>query len=453
MTSPQDLNTRGMIKAFEGDRLLHAGDYQGAIKACTEAIRLSPGNMGVRRTLANAYLKLVTEKEVQADLATGNARLNPPPPKKATPESRPVSAETRNRGWWPTQITIALRSLAENPAASKFAFMGKNIWKVGDEQKTAYRYLFGRVQGGILEFHRGPNDRAELTKHGIESRLSDLEQGGWRTPVKTFSTENRALASAWVDQYFLGGPYQGDYQLQTYISKYQDDRWRRDFSRVWDYGGKVAMGLLVLFVGWAIAQVVFLGWQGSPSSTAELMFVHREPGYVAFLALHAFAGFLALIMLLLEVRHVGFMSWHGLGKELHQGDQELGATLGAILMVALVLMFLIPLPISSLSPQYEVFVDMPSEEVVRRDTHLLPFGESQNNISFGSLMEIQIMKVIDFHGEENNQREQHYRLNVVTKNGEHIEIGWSGHDDSSHRKIFSLAQDISDGSGAPLNEQ
>ncbi len=45
-------------KALEGAQLLAAGDYQGAIAACNEAIKLYPGSVGAHRTLVEAYRRL-----------------------------------------------------------------------------------------------------------------------------------------------------------------------------------------------------------------------------------------------------------------------------------------------------------------------------------------------------------------------------------------------------------
>ena len=56
MSNTQDSETeRGAVKkAWEGARLLAAGDYERAIAACDEAIRLSPGSIGAMRTRAQA---------------------------------------------------------------------------------------------------------------------------------------------------------------------------------------------------------------------------------------------------------------------------------------------------------------------------------------------------------------------------------------------------------------
>ena len=69
MSSPRESETqRDAMKANQGRRLLDAGDYEGAITACTEAIELEPGSIGARRTRAEAYRRLGREKEAEADL-------------------------------------------------------------------------------------------------------------------------------------------------------------------------------------------------------------------------------------------------------------------------------------------------------------------------------------------------------------------------------------------------
>ena len=71
MSSPQDSETKGAAieKALEGARLLSAGDYKGAIAACTEAIEFYPGSLGAYRTRAEAYKRWGREREAEADLS------------------------------------------------------------------------------------------------------------------------------------------------------------------------------------------------------------------------------------------------------------------------------------------------------------------------------------------------------------------------------------------------
>ena len=57
MSSPRDPETKRVAKdkVDEGMRLLAAGDYEGAIAACAEAIELEPMIRDAHRTLAEAY--------------------------------------------------------------------------------------------------------------------------------------------------------------------------------------------------------------------------------------------------------------------------------------------------------------------------------------------------------------------------------------------------------------
>ena len=65
MSSPweSEMHRTAWVKAQEGNRLLGARDYWGAITACTEAIELNPGSIGARRTRAEAFNRLGKEGE------------------------------------------------------------------------------------------------------------------------------------------------------------------------------------------------------------------------------------------------------------------------------------------------------------------------------------------------------------------------------------------------------
>ena len=71
MSSPQDSETKraALDKAQEGRGLLRAGDYQGAIAACTEAIELDSRILGAYGSRAEAYRRLGMEKEAAVDLS------------------------------------------------------------------------------------------------------------------------------------------------------------------------------------------------------------------------------------------------------------------------------------------------------------------------------------------------------------------------------------------------
>ena len=71
MDSSQGSDTKriALERAQEGLRLISAGDYQGAIEACTEAIELDPRSLGARRTRVEAYNHLGKGEEAFGDLA------------------------------------------------------------------------------------------------------------------------------------------------------------------------------------------------------------------------------------------------------------------------------------------------------------------------------------------------------------------------------------------------
>ncbi|MCH7915836.1 MAG: hypothetical protein IH856_22830, partial [Deltaproteobacteria bacterium] len=56
-----------MDYAFDGVRLLNAGDHEGAIAACTKAIESDPSSVGARRTRSEAYRRSGRRNEAAAD--------------------------------------------------------------------------------------------------------------------------------------------------------------------------------------------------------------------------------------------------------------------------------------------------------------------------------------------------------------------------------------------------
>jgi len=68
MSNNEDMVKQATDKAWQGARLLAAGDFVGAIAACAEAIKLNPSSVGARRTRAEAYQRLGKGIEAEADL-------------------------------------------------------------------------------------------------------------------------------------------------------------------------------------------------------------------------------------------------------------------------------------------------------------------------------------------------------------------------------------------------
>ena len=69
MSNSQNPDTqRAATRSLQGKRLFDAGDCNGAIAACTEAIELNSGSIRAYRTRAVAYKCLGREEEAEADL-------------------------------------------------------------------------------------------------------------------------------------------------------------------------------------------------------------------------------------------------------------------------------------------------------------------------------------------------------------------------------------------------
>ena len=67
-TSDYSKMQRSAMYSVQAGRLIDAGDYDGAIAACTEAIALNSNNAGAYRTRAEAYRRLGREYEANADV-------------------------------------------------------------------------------------------------------------------------------------------------------------------------------------------------------------------------------------------------------------------------------------------------------------------------------------------------------------------------------------------------
>lgn len=125
-------------KAQEGARLLSAHDYEGAIAACGEAIRLEPGSLGAYRTRAEAYKRLGMEREADADL------------KHLTEEEA--------ADWGP--VVPGTCTICRNERG----LLGRVIWKSCSRCHSDYCWqCFGKLQHGsgrfLLALLSGPESR------------------------------------------------------------------------------------------------------------------------------------------------------------------------------------------------------------------------------------------------------------------------------------------------------
>ena len=93
MSSPWESETQrtAWLKAQEGSRLLGAGDYEGAIANCTEAIELDARSLWAYRLRAEAYRHLGMARKAEADLrylADLESQRNPETPSEVIFASR-----------------------------------------------------------------------------------------------------------------------------------------------------------------------------------------------------------------------------------------------------------------------------------------------------------------------------------------------------------------------------
>ena len=216
---------------------------------------------------------------------------------------------------------------------------------------------------------------------------------------------------------------------------------------------RIFLGVVAI---WSAIQVGFLAFAFSsspPSPLAELMQTRRQTEYLASFGFHAFTLLAFGLGASLSNR-----AWHRIWNALGSGSSSPEGDGGCISVSAYVVLTLSLLGIfigSAVAPKYQVFVDLSSESVVRRDTHLLPPGMSEHTIRFGDITEIDGFFVKHDHQEdERDVIRYHYRLGVVSKDGRWTEIGWGPHQESKQEPdqgMFSLAQAIADISGAKVN--
>ena len=100
-------------------------------------------------------------------------------------------------------------------------------------------------------------------------------------------------------------------------------------------------------------------------------------------------------------------------------------------------------------------MDTPNETVIRRDTHLLPPGVTEQVIAFGDIDRIREEFIGHRHGDSGQDAESHYRLSIITQDGRDVEIGWGSGQRSLNppAHLKALAQAITNRSGAELKSR
>jgi len=201
---------------------------------------------------------------------------------------------------------------------------------------------------------------------------------------------------------------------------------------------------------WAAMQTVFLlaaFATSRPSSTAQLMSTHHQVEYVSSLAFHSFAALFFVV-----VAAIPTDAW----RRIKFKYLDMVATPYIAIILALTIIFVV----SIVSPKYEVFVDLYTESVVKRDTHLLPPGVNQQRIPFREIQLITVNSERHTHLETSGltglttHAEYHYVINLIADNGRQVEVGRRFLPQSTEGhppvKVIRLAQAFADISGAPL---
>ena len=107
-TGTKEQRRDAIQKAFEGSRLAGGGDYNGAIAACTEAIRLDPGILGAYNTRAEAYKRIGRRDKARADYAYAADR-------RKVPLETMLPAQERNPAWsWVDLIWLVLAGFGDD---------------------------------------------------------------------------------------------------------------------------------------------------------------------------------------------------------------------------------------------------------------------------------------------------------------------------------------------------
>ena len=210
---------------------------------------------------------------------------------------------------------------------------------------------------------------------------------------------------------------------------------------------RIFTGVITL---WAAMQTVFLLAAFSsprPSDTAHILSTHHQLEFVSSLAFHSFAVLFFGVVASIPVDVWRRIEFKYLG---------LVATPYIAIILALTIIFVV----SIAYPKYEVFVDLSTESVVKRDTHLLPSGLNQQTILFGEMLVI--AGYFDKHTHLKSSGltglttydEYHYMINLIAHDGRQVEV-WRGSppqgtDGHPPAKALRSAQALADITGAPL---
>ena len=104
--------------------------------------------------------------------------------------------------------------------------------------------------------------------------------------------------------------------------------------------------------------------------------------------------------------------------------------------------------------RYQVYIDLPSEQFIRRDTHLQPPGVTYDIVDFSDINSVHLKFNRHTHDQAGATKiEFHSVLSIMTTEGRDIEVGRDFPAQSLSRfapEALSLARSVADKSGAKL---
>lgn len=328
-------------------------------------------------------------------------------------------------------------------------FEARGKYGDGDQVQTRWEYLIGRFRDGEVECYELPqyeDHSRNLTRYGVRYRIRILaETISTRKPLPL----DRAPAVSDIDEiaervqrYFVRKPhFKSDYNLSVYISRPLGVAGARDSHIIWRWLNIASLLFFLALTAWAIMQVVFLTsalTASPPSPSAELVSTHFHTRYVASLSFHSFAILFGAALVLLEA---GPKVWLRIGGSHYVEDKELGSA-GYVLVQAVVPLALLGIFLGSfVGPRYEVFIDSPNEQVIKRDTHLQPPGVALQTVQFYEIDVVRGEIVRHTHEKDNGPDlvEFHSLIRITTVDGQSVEVG-SGFPAQSSRRYAPEAR-------------
>lgn len=200
----------------------------------------------------------------------------------------------------------------------------------------------------------------------------------------------------------------------------------------------MALGLFCgVFTLCATTEVIYLliiSFMSTPNPTAELFSSHGK-GWISIGGPIIFSTFAFIF---------------SCGAYVYRSIRKVQIPLYILFPGIIVVIFLILVAVWQ--PGYQVFVDQPTESIIKREIQLLPPGVTEQSILFGEVDAV----TGRFHsGTSDSRVEYQYILRLLTRDGYQTELWrsiWYG-TRTIPQKAFSLADTIAEASGARVELQ